>query len=119
MMREIAALALAALATVAQSSEPIDLDNPRNLEAVQRDHPKHYAKIQQILADVPRQPARDVAKWMHTQFDARDVLYTDLLMTSLPAKKRLRFSLDQDAYVATVTLPDWATPMPAPDRKRP
>ena len=119
MIARLAALVVATLAAVAQASEPIDLDNPRNLEAVQRDRPEHYSKIQQILVDAPRQSAGDVPKWMSAQFDARDVLYTDLLMTSLPAKKRLRFSLDQDTYITTVTLPDWGRPLPATNRKRP
>ena len=121
MISRFAALGVATLATVAQASEPVDLDNPRNLEAVERDRPAHYAKIQQILADAPRQPTGDVPKWMHAQFDAQDVLYTDLMMTSLPPKKLLRFSLDQSSYVMTITLPDWRNtmPVPLPDRKRP
>jgi len=93
----------------AQASGAIDLNAPGNLEAIERANPGHYAKIQRILAEVPqRAPAeRSVASWMRTEFQARDIHYTDLVMTSLPPKKRLAFSLDDTAYVAVVTLAGW------------
>jgi len=83
----------------------IDLDAPGNLEAVARANPEHFAKIQRILAEVPQQPqeSASVARWMGTKFQARDVDYTDLVMTSLPPKKRLKFTLDDTSYVKVVT----------------
>jgi hypothetical protein len=92
-----------------QASGAIDLNVPGNLEAVERADPEHYAKIQRILAEVPQRPPaeRSVASWMRTEFQARDIHYTDLVMTSLPPKKRLAFSLDDTAYVAVVTLAGW------------
>ena len=115
-------LASASLALAANlfAAGPIDLDIPSNLKAIKREHPDHSAKIQQILVEVQQQPSNKVADWMRTRFDARDVLYTDLLMASLPPKKRLQFSLDRSAYVTTVTLRNWdASPMPALGEKRP
>lgn len=93
----------------AQASGAIDLNVRGNLEAVERANPEHYAKIQRILAEVPQRPPaeRSVASWRRTEFQARDVRYTDLVMTSLPPKKRLAFSLDDTAYVAVVTLTGW------------
>jgi hypothetical protein len=100
------------------ASEPIDLDSPGKLEAIARDRPNHFAAIQRILAEVPRQPSDEaaVATWMRTQFDAQDIRYADFFMTSLPPKKRLAFSLDNTAYVKVITLTDWgakAVPVPA------
>ena len=87
----------------------IDLDVPGNLEAVARENPDHFAKIQRILAEVPRQPpaAYSAAKWMRAEFQARDTRYIDLVMTSLPPKKRLEFSLGNTSYVKVVTLTGW------------
>jgi hypothetical protein len=114
------ALALAALMTAGGSSAsgPIDLDVPGKLEAIERDNPGHFAKIERILAEVPRQPPnqKSVAEWMRTQFRAQDVQYSDLVMTSLPPKKRLRFSLDDTSYVKIVTLNWQARVTPAFDR---
>jgi hypothetical protein len=88
----------------AYTDRRIDLDVPANLEAIERDHPEHYAKIQRILSEVRHQPTGTVATWMRTQFDARDVSYIDLIKTSLPPKKRLEFRLDRTTYVALITL---------------
>jgi len=114
------ALAFAVLAIACESyaSGPIDLDVPGKLEAIARDHPSHFAAIQKILAEVPRQPPdeRAVVTWMRTQFDAQNIRYVDLIMTSLPPKKRLEFSLDNTAYVKVITLTTWqAKAVPVPD----
>lgn len=108
-------LTLLALAIApANARGPIDLDLPGNLEAIQRTNPEHYAKIERILAEVPRRPPNEVTRWMRTEFQARDVQYADLVMTSLPPKKRLQFSLDNESYAKVVTLSGWtAKPMPA------
>ena len=113
MIRTLVAIAVTttALANLAcaGTSARIDLDVPGNLESVERAHPDHFAKIQKILAEVPRLTLSEhsVARWMLTEFDARDVRYTDLIMTSLPPKKRLEFSLDDTSYRKTITLSDW------------
>jgi len=96
----------------------IDLDDPGKLEAIERDNPDHFSKIERILAEVPRQPPNQkaVAEWMRTRFQARDVQYSDLVMASLPPKKRLRFSLDDTSYVKIFTL-NWESHVtPAFDR---
>ena len=123
MIRSVVAVSVASAALVvappSRATGPIDLDVPANLEAVERDHPEHFRKIQQIVVEVQQQPTGRVADWMRARFDARDVLYADWVLTSFPPKKRLRFSLDKSSYVTTVTLRDWgASPMPAHDGKR-
>jgi hypothetical protein len=95
-----------AIAPEACGLESVDLNVPGNLDAIEREHSERFAKIQRILSEVPLQPpnGRAVATWMRTQFDARNVSYTDFIMTSFPPKKRLEFSLDNTAYFAVVTL---------------
>ncbi len=113
MIRTFIALAAFAVVVNAPAAGPIDLDVPDNLAAVQRDRPEHYAKIQKILAEAPMRAwnAQTFAQWMQVDFDARDVRANDLIMTSLPPKKRLEFSLGETAYSKTLTLPVNATPM--------
>jgi len=96
-------------AVAVSAARTIDLDDPGNLEALQRVHPDHYTKIERILAEVPRRPPAEssVATWMRTEFEARDIRYQDLIMTSLPPKKRLEFSLDTTTYRKTITLSGW------------
>lgn len=120
-MKGFTATAFALAAVIVGSSYasgPIDLDVPGNLQAIERDNPDHFAKIERILAEVPRQPPNEgsVVAWMRTRFQARDVRYTDLIMTSLPPKKRLQFSLDDISYVKVVTLNWDSKVMPALDR---
>ena len=102
----VVAAAMLAIVGASHAQRRIDLDIAGNLEAVEREHPDHFAKIQRILAEVPRLPPseRRVASWLRTEFRARDVRYTDLIRTSLPPKKRLEFSLDEVSYVKVVTL---------------
>jgi hypothetical protein len=45
-----------------------------------------------------------VPRWIRTNFDAHDVSYAPILLTSDPAKKRLSFALDDTRYEAVVTL---------------
>src|SRR5262245_16845447 len=90
------AVLVAANAGAQTAFKRIDLDAPGALATLERTRPDHFAKIQQILAEVPRRPPgdRSVAKWMNAEFRATNVQYADFLMTSHPPKKRLEFSLD-------------------------
>ena len=103
------------LLTLAFAAGPIDLDIAANLEAVQRERPDHYAKIERILAEAPKHAmdTKGILRWMQTDFAAKDVRYTDLVMTSLPPKKRLDFSLDNTAYTKIITVGANAEAMPA------
>ena len=63
-------------------------------------------KIERILAEAPRRAmdTRGIARWLQTDFSAKDVRYTNVLMTSMPPKKRLEFSLDNAAYTKVITV---------------
>jgi hypothetical protein len=97
------------IATSSHALETIDLDVPGNLAAIERDHPDQFAKIQRILAEVRRRPG-SVDTWMRTEFQARNIEYTDLIMATNPAKKRLGFTLGDTAYVKVIALEGYSAP---------
>lgn len=95
--------------TVLAASEPpsrraVDLDEPGTLEALAHSNPTHYAKIHRILAGVLHQPDAGVPRWMRATFNARDVRYMPIVLTSHPPKRRLAFALDATRYEVTVVL---------------
>jgi hypothetical protein len=82
----------------------INLNNPGAFEALQRSNPTHYEKVRKILDGILQQPEATVPRWIQTNFDARNVSYLPILMTSDPPKRRLSFGLDETRYEAVVTL---------------
>jgi hypothetical protein len=82
----------------------IDLDRPGALEALQRSNPAHYAKVRQIIAGVVRRADAEVPRWMQASFNAHDVRYAPIVLTSHPPKRHLAFALDTTRYEAIVTL---------------
>jgi hypothetical protein len=111
-MARLVAVAFALLLSVVPAPDPvtagptIDLDQPGALAALEQTNPAHYAKVRLILAGVSRNPDSDVPRWMRVGFDARDVSYAPLVLTSHPAQRRLAFALDGTRYVAVVVLTD-------------
>ena len=98
------ALWTAALVAPAVAGPRIDLDTPGALATLEQTNPAHYAKVKRILEGVTRRPDAEVARWMRVGFDARDVDYAPIVLTSHPAKRRLSFALDDTRYVAVVVL---------------
>jgi len=82
----------------------IDLDRPGALEALQRSNPAHYAKVRQIMDGVVRRSDAEVRRWMQASFNAHDVTYAPIVLTSHPPKRHLSFALDTTRYEAIVTL---------------
>jgi len=82
----------------------IDLDRPGALEALQRSTPAHYAKVRQIMDGVARRSDAEVPRWMQASFNAHDVTYAAIVLTSHPPKRHLSFALDTTRYEAIVTL---------------
>src|SRR5207247_11397088 len=76
----------------------IDLDQPGALEALVRENPAHFAKVEKILSEAPQRPFGSVRGWIRTEFDAKDVDTSYLLKTSYPALARLTFGLDEQQY---------------------
>ena len=91
----------------------LDLDRPGAMDALARDNPAHYAKVEKILSEAPYRPSSSIARWMRTEFNARDVGMSNLLKTSLPAQARLSFVLDDRHYTKVVRIDAPARVMPA------
>jgi hypothetical protein len=83
----------------------VDLGKPGALEALARDNPDHFVKIERILADVTRRPPEAVPRWMNTEFGAQQVRFPSLLKTSDPAQRSLSFTLDATRYEAVIRVP--------------
>ncbi len=93
--------------------DSIDLNQPGALERLARENPFHYAMIRRILAGVDEVPEHTVSRWMKSQFNATDITYSAVLMTSAPPRKQLSFTLETARYSAVLTLtPDGARLFP-------
>ena len=90
-------------------NDSIDLNRRGALERLSRENPFHYAIIRRILAGVDEVPEHAVSRWMKSQFNATDITYSAVLMTSAPPRKQLSFTLETTRYSAVLTLtPDGA-----------
>ena len=106
-MRIIAVCVFAVFALItppALAAGTVDLDVPGALDGLQSANPTHYEKVVRILEGVRNRPAATVARWLQVGFDARNVDYAPIVLTSHPAKRRLSFALDDTHYVAVITL---------------
>ena len=107
-MRIIAACVFAVFALItpppALAAGTVDLDVPGALDTLQGANPTHYEKVVRILEGVRNQPEATVTRWLQVGFDARNVDYAPIVLTSHPAKRRLSFTLDDTRYVAVITL---------------
>ena len=106
MNRSIFALVAAGLLPIAASAvTTISLDRPGVLEAIEADNPVHHQRIMGILRASQEMPCeRENLERIAVYYDAREARCSAMVKTSLPAKVRLSFSLDGQAYVATVQL---------------
>ena len=85
----------------------VDLDAPGAMERVGAVNPAHLDKIVKIIEGVTEQPDSAVRRWLQVNFDAQDVGYTPIVMTSHPPKRRLSFALDDTRYEVVVVLTKW------------
>ena len=114
-MNWLATLLLAACAH-AQAPQPwraVDLDRPGALEQLARENPAHFTKVEKILAEAPQRPFESVARWVRTEFNARDVDTSHFLKTSYPALARLTFTLDSQQYTKVIRIDAPAQLLPA------
>jgi hypothetical protein len=106
--RRLAAFSLlvAVAATGAGAAERIvDLSQPGALARLKQENPAHYAAVRGILEDVGRQPEARALSWIGIHYRAKDVRYSEILLTTDPPKRDLSFRLDDVVYQARVTLP--------------
>src|SRR5215510_7471647 len=101
------AVAVCAVADRSHAVRVVDLREPAALEQLKNSDPVQFQKIQQILLGLAERPDRITARWLQTNFDARDVeLPSALLMTSYPPKQLLQFTLEETRYIMHVTRSD-------------
>ena len=99
-------LAWIAIATAADVGlrRTVDLDSPGAMEQVRITNPAHFDKIVKIVDGVVQQADSAVPRWLRVNFDARDVTYRPVVMTSHPPKRRLAFGLDDTRYEIVLVL---------------
>ena len=110
-MKTILTMALLVLTSVAIATaadiglrRTVDLDVPGAMERVRAANPDHFDKIAKMIEGVTQQPDTAVPRWLRVNFDARDVNYRPIVMTSYPPKRRLSFALDDTHYLVVITL---------------
>jgi hypothetical protein len=57
----------------------------------------------ELLAVLLRQDA-EVPRWLQISFNARDISYQPIVLTSHPPKRRLSFALDDTSYITVLIL---------------
>jgi hypothetical protein len=97
----------AAAAPSAPASHRIYLYSSADLEQLRQTNPRHYSRVQKILANASESLCKPGA--LRSQpaeaLNAQDAqCAAGLEMTSNPPKRRLSFRLDDTTYVAVVTL---------------
>jgi len=90
------------LAGTSYAAEQIDLDRAGAMAQLERDNPSHFAKVERILREAPKQSVASIPRWMRIQFDAKDVQTHSLFKTSYPLQTRVSFVLDDARYSKTV-----------------
>ena len=109
----IFSMAVASLPAAGASPAPVYLDKPGALESLERENPEHFRRITDILRTAAEMPCHGEAFGRTVAaFDARDAACSLLLMTSLPAKRRLSFVIDQTRYITIVRMKTDGTIIP-------
>jgi hypothetical protein len=103
-------LSLFALAAQAQGSAPatVDLNRPGALDALRASDPERYDQVSRILQVAERTSCRYVgpALFKAAGLDVQQAECGVLLLTSLPAKRHVTFTIDDTHYVAIVSMQD-------------
>jgi hypothetical protein len=89
---------------VATQFGTINLNQPDALERLARENSFQFALIRRILAGIDTVPEHAVGRWMKSRFNATDVTYSSVLLTSDPPQKQLTFTLETTRYTAVLTL---------------
>ena len=80
----------------------IDLNVPGVMESLRATNPRHYEQIQEILKGLEKQ--KDVPKWMQSTFEAKNVSYSTIFLTTEPPQRNLSFVLEETLYHSVVTV---------------
>lgn len=114
-VRVLLVLFAAALPATHAAGRYVNLNKPGAMEKLERQNPKHYRAVSDILQAALRQaePAGNPAlqqaaltEWYRVQstYGAKDVYYAPILLTTDPPKRELSFRLDDVLYRKLLTL---------------
>lgn len=106
MARIAVATACTLLALIAHAAPPqpptVYLDDRATWEALQREQPRRYEKILEIMKIAEAEPCETAQTLLKTRLDVKAKCAAMVLYTSLPAKTRLQFTLDDTNYAVYV-----------------
>jgi hypothetical protein len=74
------------------------------MDKLRTKNPAHYEKVQAIINGLGSRGHGEVPRWLRTNFDAKDVSYSDILLVTHPPQRDLSFVLEKTTYRARVTL---------------
>ena len=111
-MRKYPFLVLALLAActrfaVAEDIRPtkhVNLNAPGAMEEIRVTSPGHCKKVQAIVRGLDSHADGEIPGWLRTTFNAKEVTYSRILLTTLPPQRDLSFILDDTSYRGRVTL---------------
>ena len=109
-MRLLAAAILSTLAFTAAAQVPVtvDLNRPGALDALKASNPQRYDQVSRILQVAERTSCRYVGPQLFKAagLDVKEAACAMLLLTSLPAKRHMTFTIEDTQYTAIVSMQD-------------
>jgi hypothetical protein len=73
------------------------------LEAVEEAHPDHFRKLSEVVRVASEEGCASAAKVLKAQFHVTDAYCSpNLLLTSLPPKQRLTFTMENTPYIVNI-----------------
>jgi hypothetical protein len=97
----------------------VDLGRPGAWEALERERPEHYRKLQEVVRTAQVETCETLPKILKTRLDVDSAQCSSYqLLTSLPPKRRLTLSLEGITYAMNVPQVKLAPSriIPAPSR---
>jgi hypothetical protein len=99
------ALLVGFLAPAHAADRIVNLDSPGALAAIKKESPEHYRKIVEILRVSETVSCETLPKVLHVQYGATDTHCNAYgILTSLPPKRDLFFTIDRIGYRTHVVL---------------
>lgn len=105
MARIALATACACAAVMVQAAPPqptVYLDDRATWDALQREQPRRYEKILEIMKIAEAEPCETAPTMLKTKLDVKAKCAAMVLYTSLPAKTRLEFTLEDTHYAVYI-----------------
>lgn len=93
-----------AFADQPRPSKYVDLNVPGAMEKLRVSNSLHYEKVQRIIDGLSSRGYEEIPRWIRTSFNAKDVYYSNILLTTSPPQRDLSFVLDDTQYRGRVTL---------------